>query len=368
MSPLFPATRGLNLVSLGSSSIDAYQAARAGDLSSAGQFLLNGGLSLLRGAGSASSRASLWAGRAQLGLHGFGVVQGAARGVEKLRAGDWLGAGLDLAEAAVNLKRLLRPCFPAGTPLRARGGDKPIEQFRAGDRLLSRPEDDPAGTVEEKVVEEVFVRAAPVLNLHVRGRVIRVTAEHPLWVWGKGWLAAAFVESGDLLSSDDGQCVAVDAVTDSGEVTTVYTLRVADYHTYFVGSEDWGFSVWAHNSYRVESKSYASSEQGLRLRKDAMALRGRLSGDTTYRNIATAEVTINGRTTTVKFANTPDVLHSEEKLVAWYTAMRNQGKSVTVNAVYTDRIPCRTCNSLLTNTFGSNLTVFHAQGPGPFRP
>ncbi len=30
-------------------------------------------------------------------------------------------------------------------------------------------------------------------------------------------------------------------------MTTVYNLSVADYHTYFVGSPDWGFSVWAHN-------------------------------------------------------------------------------------------------------------------------
>jgi len=28
----------------------------------------------------------------------------------------------------------------------------------------------------------------------------------------------------------------------------VYNLRIADYHTYFVGSREWGFSVWAHNA------------------------------------------------------------------------------------------------------------------------
>ncbi|MCZ2340833.1 MAG: HINT domain-containing protein, partial [Bacteroidales bacterium] len=31
-------------------------------------------------------------------------------------------------------------------------------------------------------------------------------------------------------------------------VEVVYNLRVADWHTYFVGGEDWGFSVWAHNT------------------------------------------------------------------------------------------------------------------------
>jgi hypothetical protein len=27
----------------------------------------------------------------------------------------------------------------------------------------------------------------------------------------------------------------------------VYNLRIAEYHTYFVGSAEWGFSVWTHN-------------------------------------------------------------------------------------------------------------------------
>src|SRR5262249_51556770 len=40
-----------------------------------------------------------------------------------------------------------------------------------------------------------------------------------------------------------------DAVTDAREVATVYNLRVAEYHTYFVGRKEWEFSVWAHNAY-----------------------------------------------------------------------------------------------------------------------
>jgi hypothetical protein len=34
----------------------------------------------------------------------------------------------------------------------------------------------------------------------------------------------------------------------TGKQERVYNLRVADYHTYFVGSEEWRFSVWAHNA------------------------------------------------------------------------------------------------------------------------
>jgi hypothetical protein len=38
-------------------------------------------------------------------------------------------------------------------------------------------------------------------------------------------------------------------VYDTGEIKTVYNLRVADFATYFVGGDDWGFSGWAHNTY-----------------------------------------------------------------------------------------------------------------------
>jgi hypothetical protein len=43
--------------------------------------------------------------------------------------------------------------------------------------------------------------------------------------------------------------VAVEDLLDTGEYETVYNLRVADFHTYFVGCQEWAFSVWAHNAY-----------------------------------------------------------------------------------------------------------------------
>jgi hypothetical protein len=49
-------------------------------------------------------------------------------------------------------------------------------------------------------------------------------------VQGKGWTPVT-----DLL--------------DTGAWDTVYNFRIADYHTYFVGDDHWGFSVWAHNAY-----------------------------------------------------------------------------------------------------------------------
>ena len=61
-------------------------------------------------------------------------------------------------------------------------------------------------------------------------------------------MPAGALQPGDLFRSRDGQYVEVEKLEDRGEETEVYNLHVADYHTYFVGCQEWGFSVWAHNA------------------------------------------------------------------------------------------------------------------------
>jgi hypothetical protein len=79
------------------------------------------------------------------------------------------------------------------------------------------------------------------------------------------------LQPGDWLRTDKGW-VRVSGVKDTGRVEKVYNLRVADYHTYFVGSEDWGFSVWAHNSYEgTQANDVIDTETGRRLSKNTQA-------------------------------------------------------------------------------------------------
>ena len=167
-------------------------------------------------------------------------------------AGQWVYGGLTAPGSCSTWNRISslfqNACFAAGTPLLTPDGSKPIEQFKVGDVLLSRDENDPLGPISPKVVEEVFVRAGQILHVHVRGQVIRTTPEHPFWVNGRGWLPAGCLCVGDLLYSHDGNWVAVEDLYNGGESGTVYNLRVADYHTYFVGRLEWGFSLWAHNA------------------------------------------------------------------------------------------------------------------------
>jgi hypothetical protein len=176
-----------------------------------------------------------------------------------LSSGTWEGAlhgaqtGQGVASmVGMGMGWLRNACFVAGTPLLTAEGARPIEAFRPGDRLLSKPEFNPEGAVQEREVLHVLQSHDSILEVHVGGRVIQSTHEHPFWVRGKGWTAANKLQAGDELSSHDGQWIVVDAVVDNGEAADVYNIAVSDYHTYFVGGEDWGFSVWAHNACTAE--------------------------------------------------------------------------------------------------------------------
>ena len=176
------------------------------------------------------------------------AIGGTINAGENIANGNYWEAGFDLVGVAGNAGQVLRPCFAAGTPIRTKTGEIPIENLQVGDRVLSRNEFDPNGEVDEKIVEDVFVRSAPILNVVVRGRVIRTTSEHPFWVDGKGWTAAGELKAGDNLLSAEKSKLPVENVSETGDTETVYNFRVADWHTYFVGNEDWDFEVWVHNA------------------------------------------------------------------------------------------------------------------------
>ena len=150
------------------------------------------------------------------------------------------------------------PSFAVGIPRLTSEGSQSIEQFRPGDWVLSASEFDPEAPPEPRRVEEVFTHVMPLLHVQVGGQTIRTTTEHPFYVRSKGWVAAKDLQTGDSLRSHDGQWVSVESVAEGQGLAAVYNLRVADYHTYFVGGESWGFSVWAHNACDLDSLSRAA--------------------------------------------------------------------------------------------------------------
>ncbi len=116
-----------------------------------------------------------------------------------------------------------------------------------GDWVLAQDESDPDAVPTLRQVEEVFENQAQVMVLGLGGREIETTPEHPFWVRDKGWTAAGEIEPGEELRSHDGQWIPLDSRYITDNIVTVYNMRVAEDHTYFVGSTLWGFTVWAHN-------------------------------------------------------------------------------------------------------------------------
>lgn len=76
-------------------------------------------------------------------------------------------------------------------------------------------------------------------------------------------MGAGRLRAGDRLLGEEGGWLAVECVEETGELAAVYNLRVADYHTFFVGGDGWGFSVWAHNTCTVKDVNKALEEAGL---------------------------------------------------------------------------------------------------------
>ncbi|VTS06511.1 polymorphic toxin-type HINT domain-containing protein [Tuwongella immobilis] len=130
------------------------------------------------------------------------------------------------------------------------GTSKPIEEIGVGEMVLSRDEHSPESPASGKVVEEVFVRTAEILRLTLSGGVtIDTTAEHPFFEESLGWIEARSLTPGHQLRTLDGSSIDVESLAETGQWQPVYNLRVADWHTYFVGDDEWGFAVWAHNAY-----------------------------------------------------------------------------------------------------------------------
>lgn len=77
------------------------------------------------------------------------------------------------------------------------------------------------------------------------GTVINTTENHPFYVEGKGWCAAAELEDGDALQTQDGETEIVEDVQieQLDEPVKVYNLEIEDSHTYYVSVD----GVLVHN-------------------------------------------------------------------------------------------------------------------------
>lgn len=126
-------------------------------------------------------------------------------------------------------------CFAAGTPVATPSGEVAIERLRPGDAVFGYDVEGASRRVLR--VNRVAEREArPVATLLLSsGAELRVTAEHPIFVQGRGYVHARALEIGDVLLGEDGAPVTLTARTDFDHRTTVYDLSVDGLQNYFAG-------------------------------------------------------------------------------------------------------------------------------------
>ena len=223
----------------------------AGDLTMVGGLYFKGGKAGVRLAKAGMAVDAVGAG---LAAHNISqdLENGAAHKGEFLLRLVSLGLGVryrSLPKQFAGLPALNQTCFVAGTPVLTPQGARSIEDLKPGDKVYSRPEGEPTAPIREQTVEAVFELSNATLVLTIGGQEIETTGEHPFFVEGKGWTPAKQLETGDSLLGAQGPATTLDAIRSGTATKTVYNMRVSEDHTYFVGGDEWGFSVWVHNTY-----------------------------------------------------------------------------------------------------------------------
>jgi hypothetical protein len=246
------------------------------------------------GAGGSQSLAGLLSGLAGAGasaLGGLTALGNLSAANDQFQNGDILGGLLSSIQAGVDLYTAAQACFTGEMPNRTLRGDVLWRDLRVGDFVRAGNEHDPKGELTWKQVLAIFIDYARIWHLDAGGRTIRTTARHPFFVWGKGWVSCSQLQPGDLLRAEDGRMIAVQSVYDSGVEEKVYNCVVEDYHTYFVGSAEWGFAVWAHNTCQGRdeegkflSKNAGETAPGRAFEEDALAAAGLKKNTKTFKS------------------------------------------------------------------------------------
>jgi Pretoxin HINT domain len=151
-------------------------------------------------------------------------------------------------------------CFAGEVLILTADGFKRMDALRSGDQVWSRPDTEPQGALQLRLVQEVFTLEAEVWNLHAAGQVIRTTALHPFFERDRGWTAARSLRPGDAILTYGGHWAQVEGVAPSGATITVYNCSIVGDHTYFVAASPQDVWLWAHNAGKCQLSAEEKAE------------------------------------------------------------------------------------------------------------
>jgi len=182
-----------------------------------------------------------------LGVNGLAFYIGGVPGII-------LGGGYMLVDKTVGWKRMLTPvsnnqwvpnravfpdgttiyvCFKAGTQICTKDGFKPIELIAIGDSVYSYNLD--KNTIElSKMVKSFERKTREIYELTTDSQKVYVTAEHPFYVEGKGWIKVRELKVGFGLKTKGGSTEYIINITISKQTEMVYNIEVEGNHNYFV--------------------------------------------------------------------------------------------------------------------------------------
>jgi RHS repeat-associated protein len=153
---------------------------------------------------------------------------------------------------AVLAKRLaiLCHCFEAGTLVATAQGARPIEDIRVGDLVLSRS-DATGETAFKRVTALVPGDHREIWDVTIgfkdgrraRRETIHTTEEHPFRSVAGSWTPAARLAVGSKIVTASGAATVISVIR-THRVVPTYNFEIAEFHTYFVGSDQ----IWVHNA------------------------------------------------------------------------------------------------------------------------
>ena len=149
-----------------------------------------------------------------------------------------------------------------------------IHQLNSLRNIIKWAEDAEAGEKELKRVIDVIVTMTDQLVYVTteNGEEIHTTENHPFYVEGKGWCAAAQLEPGDVLRTQDGETEIVEGVQieNLDEAVKVYNLEIEDSHTYYVSADE----VLVHNGCENEIVEATQKYENLQCVETAEEVQG----------------------------------------------------------------------------------------------